>query len=466
MTTVRVRGIYATALTAELDAVARVVDPSAAIHDRFDQSFETEEPAVRLETTQDRQGISVWGDSEGVQTVREHVTSCGIDTLSWTASAPQDAVLRGTVVDTTGGGAIVDLGEREGYLPFDATEEYIDVDDVLQVRVSRPVPPWADSRPVLSTAISVEGVLATLQRGVSGTVRSAPTEELARITEMLDPGLPPKWGITWAETATAADIETLEASLDRLVDRARVVEEGISSVEESGNVPLELAFPTQGVWIWFGRDSRFQLDRIRRNVVPTLSGHHRIKTGSHTASSAVDFAERLGTTVDAFPVGPVLEQFGPHEGDHVGLSHGKPDGRCYSLGQAEIVDVDTESGTLTVEREIQSSGTYDALGVTREPGDIATSRFREGRWWYPTSYRSSEGTLRGTYLNVNTPVELFPDTVRYVDLHMDVVKWPDGEVSVVDRDELAAAVDAGHVPDPLADRARGVAEQVASAVRE
>lgn len=466
MTTVRARGIYATALTARLDSVARVVDPSAAIRNRFDQAFKTEEPTVSLETTQDREGISVWGESDGVQAIRDHVTDCGIDALSWVAPAPQDAVLSGTVVNTTGGGAVVDLGEVEGYLPFEATEEYIDVNDVLRVRVSTPVPPWADSRPVLSTEMRIQGALATLERGVSRTVRSAPTQELARLTEMLDPDLPAEWGIRWAEAATTADVEALEAGLDRLADRARVVEQGIAAEKQAGTVPREVASPNRGVWVWFGRESRSQLDTIRRNVVPTLAGHHRIKAGSHTASSAVDFAERLGAAVDAFPVGPVLDQFGPHEGDQVGISHGKPAGRCYSLGQAELIDCDTESGTLTVEREIQSSGTYDALEVAREQGDIATSRFREGRWWYPTTYRSSEGTLRGTYLNVNTPVELFPDAVRYVDLHVDVVKWPDGEVSVVDRDELAAAVDAGHVPGPLAERARTVAEEVASAVRE
>jgi predicted RNA-binding protein associated with RNAse of E/G family len=81
-------------------------------------------------------------------------------------------------------------------------------------------------------------------------------------------------------------------------------------------------------------------------------------------------------------------------------------------------------------------------------------------------YRDEEGTVKGTYINVCTPVEVFPDSVRYVDLHVDVIKHADGTVEVVDDDELAAAVEAGHVGPDLAASARDVAERVADGLRE
>jgi predicted RNA-binding protein associated with RNAse of E/G family len=58
---------------------------------------------------------------------------------------------------------------------------------------------------------------------------------------------------------------------------------------------------------------------------------------------------------------------------------------------------------------------------------------------------------------------VFPRTVRYVDLHVDVVKHPDGTVERVDEDELDAAVDAGHVAEALAKKARKVADAVENA---
>jgi predicted RNA-binding protein associated with RNAse of E/G family len=111
-----------------------------------------------------------------------------------------------------------------------------------------------------------------------------------------------------------------------------------------------------------------------------------------------------------------------------------------------------------------AGGTYDALGVSRSAGDVAITKVREGRWWYPTVYRGSDGERKGTYVNVCTPVECFPDAVRYVDLHVDVVKGPDGEVRRVDDDELDDAVAAGLVSEALAEKARSVATSLESAL--
>ena len=95
---------------------------------------------------------------------------------------------------------------------------------------------------------------------------------------------------------------------------------------------------------------------------------------------------------------------------------------------------------------------------------MAVTKFVEGRWWYATVYRGDDGTRRGTYVNVCTPVEVFPDAVRYVDLHVDVVKGPDAEVRRVDDDELDAAVAAGDISEPLAEQARAVAAKLEEAL--
>ena len=92
----------------------------------------------------------------------------------------------------------------------------------------------------------------------------------------------------------------------------------------------------------------------------------------------------------------------------------------------------------------------------RAAGDTATTKFREGRWWYPTVYRGDDGESKGTYVNVCTPVECFPDSIRYVDLHVDVVKRPDGGVERVDDDELDAGVVTDNVPPAVAAKARSV----------
>jgi len=61
---------------------------------------------------------------------------------------------------------------------------------------------------------------------------------------------------------------------------------------------------------------------------------------------------------------------------------------------------------------------------------------------------------------------VFPDAVRYVDLHVDVVRHRDGTVERVDDDELDAAVAAGNLREETADRARAVATAVERALQD
>ena len=470
MTRVRVRGIYATALThlfceAGLDVVAA----SPPIRERFDADFETAEHDADVWMTPDRQGVGVAATPEAAEAVLAVLRDVGLDTFVWADRAARGAVFDAVVERTVGGGAVVALGEgREAYLPFDAADSHVTGDDRLRVQVHDPNPPWGRDRPVVGSQIRASGGVATLERGVDALVAGTPggtNHELARTTELLDPDLPDNWGVRWEYDAEDADMTALGDALDTVADVAADLEAALADAPAPGDdAPRLVAAPEETAWVWFGRDSRFALDEVRRAVTATMDGHHRVKAGSESASGAVDFAEALGVETESFPFDAVTDQFGPREGDTVALQHGKPDGRRITLGRGEITDVDREKGRVSVEREMTSNGVYDGLGVERERGDVATTRFTEGNWWYPTVYRADDGTVKGTYLNVSTPVEVFPDTVRYVDLHVDVVKHADGTVEVVDEDELQACVDAGTVSPELAERALDVAERVRNAV--
>jgi hypothetical protein len=505
---VRVRGIYATALTRRaLDAGHDVVQASPPIRERFDASFPVAPADVAVDTTSDRQGVGAIGSANAVDALAESLGDVGIDALSWRDPAPQGGVFLAQVTDALGSGAIVDLGEREGFLPFDDADGYVDAGDVRRVQVQEPAPPWGDDRPVVGESLRVSNGLVTLDRsrsGASAAVRGERATELARTTELLDATAPEGWGVRWEHAAADASIDALGDALAGAVDAATALDdcpagdvddapvrldapEGVGGDDEADDSSSQSSATT---WVWFGRESRRALDADRRAVATTMPGHHRVKAGSATASTAVDFAEGVfahddsgqldwegngdGGTVDddvdhdsdgeAFPFAAVVDAFGPKEGDTYRLEHGKPEGRRITLGRGEVTALDPDAGRLTLEREMTGGGTYDGLGVPREDGDVAVTKLTEGKWWYPTVYRSADGETRGTYVNVCTPVELFPEHARYVDLHVDVVRHADGSVERLDDDELDAAVDAGHVQPALADRARTVATSVERAL--
>ncbi|MFC7200495.1 DUF402 domain-containing protein [Halospeciosus flavus] len=473
-TNVRVRGIYTTAFTATfLDEDGfDVVQPSDPIRERFDHEFADGVADVAVETTPDRQGIGLAGPPEAVESALDVVAETGLDTLTWPDRAPRGAVFNAVVERTAGGGAIVALSDdREGYLPFDAVDGYVDEGDRLRVQVHDPEPIWGDERPTVLPGRRVFGGVATLVHGrdalVAGTPDGTAEHELVRTTEMLPVDVPDEWAVRWEHAAEGASMDLLNTVLEHAVTRASELDEALDGAPApEDHAPSRVAAPDCVVWAWFGRDSRFSLDGARRTVTATMTGHHRIKAAHRAASTAVDFVEGVSGSVEEFPFDAVSDAFGPAEDDLVAIGHGKPDGRLITIGRGEVVDCDRETGTVTVRREMSPGGTYDALGVERERGDVATTRFREGRWWYPTVYKSEDGETKGTYINVNTPLELFPDEVRYVDLHVDVVKHSDGTVEVVDRDELAASVEAGNVSDALAEKATGVADRIAEHVGE
>ena len=459
MTTVRIRGIYTTALTERLGDDLDVVQASPPIRRRFDDEFEVEPADVTVWTTRDRQGVEVVGSADAVDAVSERLSALARDAFVWENPAPKGAVFRGVVTETLGSGAIVDLGTTEGFLPYDRTDDYVDEGDVFRVQVARAEPPWTDGRPELATDLRIPGGLVELRRGSTGGV-----SETALMADLLPVDPPDGWSARWSPVADDAGLDAMADALERVSETAEDVMRAVANADPD-DVPGPVISPKAGTWAWFGRETRFALDDARRAVSTTMAGHHRIKAGSNAASAAVDFAEAVcepGSTGE-FPFDVTTRQFGPDVGDRVAIGHGKPDGRRIVLGRGEVTTRDPD-GKLTVEREMSGGGTYDALGVERAAGDVATTTFVEGRWWYATVYKGPDGERRGTYVNVCTPVEIFPEEVRYVDLHGDVVKTADGEVRRVDDDELDAAVDAGYVSEPLADRARQVAASLENAL--
>jgi len=461
---VRVRGIYATALTARFEAGdVDVVNASPPIRERFDTEFDLAEPDATVWTSRDRQGVELSGPDVGG--LRERLTDLGDDAFAWDDPLARGAVFDARVERTLGGGAVLETGQGEAYLPFSETDGRVGEGDNVRVQITEPAPPWGSKRAEATTRVRTEGAVATLVRGVDATVAGTPDgdpeNELARLTELLPAEVPENWGVRWEYGADDAGMDNLGAALDTARERADDLEAALDAPVESAR---KLHAPRETVWVWFGRESRFALDADRRTAAPTMEGHHRTKAAASGASDAVDFVERIDPP-EEFPREAVLSQFGPSEGESVAIEHGKPDGRLITLGRGEVTAADPESGSLTVERGMTAGGSYDALDVPRESGDVAVTKFKEGRMWYPTVYRGTDGDLRGTYINVCTPVELFPDAVRYIDLHVDVIKHADGEVEIVDEDELEESVDAGNTPEALAERALDVAERVAEGVR-
>ncbi|MFW6435639.1 MAG: RNA-binding protein, partial [Halovenus sp.] len=229
--TVRVRGIYTTALTVLFDDV---VQASPAIQDRFDDSFSMTPAESTIETTADRQGIGVHDtstDSGAHEAAVDRLRNLALDTLAWRARLPRGGIFAGEVVETLGSGAVVQCtpadhrpaasnpesddplpadGQTAGFLPYSKTADRVEEGDHLLVQVTESQPPWSDSRPLLDTTIRVEGGLATLIPG--GSTGSGQPD----LADILPAEPPERWAISWDRRADDADLDELSAVVERL----------------------------------------------------------------------------------------------------------------------------------------------------------------------------------------------------------------------------------------------------------
>jgi protein associated with RNAse G/E len=223
--------------------------------------------------------------------------------------------------------------------------------------------------------------------------------------------------------------------------------------------------------IEFPYDAKAALDELRNRVLPTVPGHHhfRIVASDYvnlleekTLSGHPEKRESVGRGMEKSLIWDTFEK-----GKEIRIEHVKLDGRIIYLSEGEIVEKDFEGKKLVLRRSRFKGRTrYDGLGIEKREGDYAVSEVQEGSWSYRHTYFRADGALIGRYVNINTPVEFYPDRIRYVDLEIDVVQMPDGRVTVMDEDDLEKQFQAGHFSKELKERAKREASQRVEMLRE
>lgn len=240
--------------------------------------------------------------------------------------------------------------------------------------------------------------------------------------------------------------EAMEATISLLRERLPDVIVRRNESLSGSSIFLDVEFPAA---------SKEKLDEVRGEVLPTLKGHHYYRACGSTIEQCLEMAEKLlqkgqpRDEVNRIFRETVFRSY-PYEGSYIGFTHVKLSGKTYNLGNALIEAVDYDLGEIRVSRVIRSQGVYDGLDMPREAGDKAVTEAKIGEWYVRTSYFSKNGEYKGTYVNLNTPVEVYPSEIRYVDLEVDVCFLSGGEVKVLDEDKLLNAVERGIISEKLA----------------
>jgi len=462
----RVRGVYTTALTKLLiDHDFDIVQASATTKQRFALKEDDSSPDLDIYDRRDRQGVKTLGKAEPVNKFISFLQSLLEDVVVRKWAVTVDGIYKGLVkeVDTATHMLLVDIGPAVGVLkdsetPSNRTEQFL-------VQVER----WrlGSREPTLTTEIKVPGTNAILIPGRQVKISRKIMDWQTR-THLLQLGeelATENWGVLWRTSAANQSPDSLRNEVSTLVERAENI---VQSAEQVG-APATLWEGAHFVNVEFPALSKKRLDEVRKTVAPTIDGHHHYKACGFRVSTALEMAERLlekgysHTDVNELLRQTIEAEF-PSVGSWIKIEHVKPDGRVFHLGPALVEVFDQDKSFIRFRRVFKRTGVYDGLETPKHPDDYAITEAKMGDWHFKTQYFSREGQLKGTYINLNTPMELYPYAIRYIDLEADVCIWPDGRVETLDIEKLEEALTKGLVTEKLVTIVKEKLSQIIRAV--
>jgi Ribonuclease G/E len=439
----KIRGIYSTAFTKMLlENGFEIVQPSLTIKNRFGLSDNLAPPDIKIKDRYDLQGVRVLGTSDAVNAFQSILYSAFEDVLTRKWRVNIDGIYNGKPIESDEDTVYVDIGgDVIGSLP--KHEFAIAEDKPLLVQVERKG--IGAKQPILTTNLRIVGNYAILAQNsrVGVSLKICDLNKRAELYALGKALAPEGWGIIWRESSVNHSREMLENEITKLAEKVKILNEKATHVEAPALLIEGLGFMD----VEFPYFSKKSLDKLRASVAQTLDGHHFYKCCGDEVSAALEMAETLlekgqNRIEVEKSFKEQLYKF-PEEGSIVDVEHVKLSGLVFYLGQAAIESLDDEQ--IKYSRIIRSDGFYDGLGVKKEAGDKAVSETKIGEWCITTKYFSNNGEWKGTYVNLNTPVEVYPKAIRYVDLEVDVCIHPDGTSKILDVEKFEKALEKGYI---------------------
>ena len=472
MIKVKIRGIYSQSLTQiMLQNHFEVVQPTPEVARRFGLPYRNEIPDVDIWDRSDLQGIVAIAYESILSRVTDVIRRRLGGVITRTPRVAKSSIYRGIISgrDEKTGQTKVDLGPISGLLPDRGLQrgQYL----IVQIRAHD----YGRKAPVLSSSITIPGRSAVLLPEPVVRLSTKIKEPEARrnladlgrkIREHTD-----NWGILWRTSAESLTDKELQDEIDDLLDIAQRVYKNYDEMESTGI----LFEGTSNADVEFPAEVKDALDKTRAKIKPTIDGHHFYKSAGY--SSLVDFAESVieerpeERGYIASKLEKIVSKDMPKVDDSINIEHVKLDGRNIVLARGRVVE--TSSKDFVIKRQFRHTNRKlklvqeyaEDVDVVGDEGDYALTQVVPGAMTLFTNYYSKNGRVKGTYVNINTGVEVYPSNgsgpgrIRYVDLEIDVVRAPvDQNPRIIDQHLLKRAVQRGFITEEMAEQSRAKAE--------
>lgn len=448
---VRIRGIYSTTLTKLfLDNNWEITQPSEKIKKKFELNENWKPFSVDIWDRKGKNGIMIQGKTEKAIKTLKNLPDIVIKEKPYEIGG----IYNGTIINRDNEKIRVDIGPSIGEI----TEEEIEGQrKEIKVKVDE-----VQNGLKLSKEISIPGPYCVLipNKGVKVSRKIKNNKLREKLIDLGRDINTDDWGIIWRSSAAKANEKTLQDSVEKLKRKKQ-------RLDEFNPAPSKIIEGREITEIIFTEESKRILDEIRGKVLPTVKGHHKIKSAEKDLSFGVNVAEKiLENEVTEKPVEKGLKQALIEKfskvGDRFYLEHEKLDNNYTRIGPGRIINFDDseiEKLKITLKRKMKGDK-YDGLNIPIKDGDVAITEIEEGERSYKHSYYSKNGRLKGEYYNINTPIEIYSNHARYVDLGVDVIKWPNGNKKIIDKEILSENWNKGKISEKTYNKAFKKAEEI------
>jgi probable ribonuclease FAU-1 len=519
-----IRGIFSTALTKLfIDAGYPIIFPSAPIQKRFNIPFRPSDNYSKDITIQDRhdkQGISimfkknVWDELEK-DNFSDFPLSHEIqpDLIIHEARFHKNAIYRGLVIQTNKEKRFSsirltpeDISDgKEDDNPFQTTLGRFarGMDEAKEGIFQVTHEDFGKIRASLGSFYTIPGDLIVIVPYNSKVIISKEIKNGKHKKRLFDLGKDiqktKKYGFifrTAAELASDNEIREEVEKLDAdLVETQKIITDFPDKIGE-------IYSNYRSVNILFPKGFKDEMDTIRRSITSTLPNHHFIKGDleyanflkkkkSHHRSRdnksrdhrnhqeppvintnlllfnyTEDLIKEIPKTthekVGKFFENQYYKKFLKNRA-YLNINHQKLSGKNIQLTSGTIKSVSMQEGEpirITLKRIFREGGVYDGLNTPIERGDYAIGEYEMGAWSYVSSYYSKDNELKGKYYNINTPLEVSDQGLRYFDLEIDIVENMIGKRKIIDKELLDQALSLKLISQTLYDKAIEVSEEI------
>ena len=426
----RVRGVYATALSKMLhDNGVELVDVSEVIAKRLGIDTKRGLPAdVTVKTDDsDPSQILILGFPDAVNKVLSIIEENVPYIITYKPKLGLYSAFKAKVIGKEGNECIAET--PIGKAPLVDINECRKGSEIPVSVIKIPLKPG--EKLVVSGRVRVVGKYAIVSFG-SGVSFSSFIRNKDRITELLSAStkyLREGYSIRWRSNADEAPLIDVINEIPQLINELNELKKKLESAK-----PLNVVYDGEFIrLVELTYDSKLYLDSIRSSVTATTPYHHILRSSDVVISNIVDLLDSISQYINKNKLLNALKNWIIDkllDKGEVIIYHKRPTGKTITLGKGLIKEARLNGSNhmvIKVERLVRGRGIYDGLNIPKEIGDIIISLIKENAWFIVHQYLSSDGEIKGLYMNINTPPEITPTgSIFYVDLGVDLVKTRDG----------------------------------------